>query len=67
MDRRATVIVHICTVIVALLYIILIISNFAHFFPLFSPFVKPTPLSSASSFDTHTPTYTKSKINQKNK
>ena len=64
---RATITVHICTVIVALLYIILIISNFAHFFPLSSPFAKPTPLLSASSSDTHTPTYTKSKINQKNK
>ena len=64
---RATVTMHICTVTIALLYIILIISKFAPFFSLSYLFAKPTPSSSASSSDAHTPIDTKSKINHKNK
>ena len=55
----ATVTVHICTVIVALLYIILIIYNFAPFFLSLLHLQNKrifSPSSSSSSFDTHTPT-----------
>ena len=51
---RVTVTMHICMVTIALLYIILISSNFATFFSLSSLSAKPMSSSSASSFVTHT-------------
>ena len=66
---RATITVHICTIIVALAFNILIISNLL-LFSIYSPSAKlmhSLPHHLLSSFDTHTPIDTKSKINYKNK